>query len=97
MTEGGNAESQRITKRRYRASLSMLSVRIAQPTKDQLAELVPDGQRSEFVDLALRAALTKLGAEQGTPSMSTGERVRRIASTLGRLSDELRELSTRDD
>jgi metal-responsive CopG/Arc/MetJ family transcriptional regulator len=76
------------TRRRYGANIRKTNVGLTEETFSALERLVPGGQRSEFIEQAIRQALTRQLRESGGGDIP-GERLEAMAATLQRYSEEL--------
>jgi hypothetical protein len=76
-------------RRRYGASVRKMNFGLTEQTITAMEKLVPDGQRSEFVEDAIRIHLARRARELGLGDVP-GERLTAIAASLEQAAQELR-------
>jgi hypothetical protein len=77
------------TRRRYGANIRKTTVGMTEGTYAALEKLIPDGQRSEFIEAAVRAHLTRHLRNHGAGDIPA-ERLVAMATTLEEFAEELK-------
>lgn len=75
---------------RYGVGVRDFQTTLQGTTIDALRELIPAGQRGEFVDNAVRRALAEYQRKTGSVGALPGERLETIAQALEDQADQLR-------